>query len=133
MMSHPRVEQTTDTIGHTPRVASSPVIWPRFVSSHAPRSNRRPKHRIAGNPREQRPRGGAPGACAHRTRPRGVASPSGFLSLAEPTPLITPVVSLLGRTEWADSSRAPRFWATLDADSIRSFVPDLPVLLPVAS
>ncbi len=47
--------------------------------------------------------------------------------------MIAPVVSLLGRTEWADSSRAPRFWATLDADSIRSFLPDLPVLLPVAS
>jgi hypothetical protein len=47
--------------------------------------------------------------------------------------VIAPMRSLWGGTEWADSLRAPRFWATLDADSIRSFLPDLPVLLPVAS
>lgn len=30
-------------------------------------------------------------------------------------------------------SGARRFWATLDADSVRPYLPDLPVLLPVAS
>ena len=27
----------------------------------------------------------------------------------------------------------PQFWATLDADSVRPYVPDVPILLPVAS
>jgi hypothetical protein len=30
-------------------------------------------------------------------------------------------------------SRSPHFWATLDADSVRPYLPDLPILLPVAS
>jgi hypothetical protein len=31
------------------------------------------------------------------------------------------------------ASRSPHFWATLDADSVRPYLPDLPILLPVAS
>jgi hypothetical protein len=36
-------------------------------------------------------------------------------------------------TAGAVTSNARHFWATLDADSIRPYLPTVPVLLPVAS